>query len=223
MALVESNAMDRILESTLSRLEGRALRRLAGSMPPWVSSDHLTILGVIGMVSAGILYACTNWTMWALWGVNAAIIVNWFGDSLDGTLARYRNRQRPRYGYYVDHMVDSLGATLLFLGLGLSPLMSMEVAVAALLAYLLLAINSYLAASTVGEFRLTFFALGPTELRILMMVGNLVVLAKPSVTILGHRFLFFDVGYAIGGISMLLTLIVGFTHNLRKLRTMEPL
>lgn len=218
-----ADSMKRVLESVLSRHEAAVLRFLAARTPNRVNSDHLTVLGFLGMTAAGLLYYAVNWNSWALVAVNGAILLNWLGDSLDGTLARFRNRQRPRYGYYVDHVIDSVGATILFAGLGLSPLMSIEVAVVFLIAYLLVAINSYLAASTVGEFRISFFQFGPTELRLLMILGNLVAIAKPTVNLFGHTILLFDVGYGIGALGMLLTLLVAFVRNLNSLRRLEPL
>src|SRR5882672_437960 len=138
--------------SVLAPLERAVLRVLARRMPAFVNSDHLSLLGLVSMFLAGVGYALSRQNPLILHLVNLFIFLNWFGDSLDGTLARYRDRQRPRYGFYVDHIIDTFGALFLLLGLARSGYMSDRVAAAVLIAYFMLAINSYLAAYAVGVF-----------------------------------------------------------------------
>src|SRR5436305_14524644 len=144
----------RIQQSFVTKAEKKALLWLAERMPAAISSDHLTALGAAGMFLAGASYALTRFNGYGLLLACFFLAVNWFGDSLDGTLARYRNRQRPRYGFYVDHMVDALGILFLIGGLGLSGYMSPVVAMALLIAYYLLSIEIYLATYTIGVFKL---------------------------------------------------------------------
>ena len=136
----------------------------------------------------------------------AALAVNWFGDSLDGTLARVRNRLRPRYGFYVDHITDAIGTFFLMGGLALCSYMSPYIALGLLIAYLLLSIEVYLTTYVLGAFHMSFWSFGPTELRLLLCIGNLALFWRPIVSIAGHRFLLFDVGGAIGicGMAMML-------------------
>jgi len=155
--------------------------------------------------------------------VNVWLAVNWFGDSLDGTLARFRNRQRPRYGFYVDHMVDSFGALFLLSGLALSGYMSGGVAFALLVAFLLLSINTYLATYTLGTFQLSFCKMSPTEARIFLALGNAYAWTNPSVTVLGAEHRFFDVAGAAGVVCMAAVLIASVARNTRTLYGLEKI
>src|SRR5579864_3053125 len=140
----------RTQESFLAALEKRSLLWLAARTPFWINSDHLTLLGLVAMAGAGAGYWWSRTNPAGLFVVIACLAVNWFGDSLDGTLARFRNCQRPRYGFYVDHMVDSFGALFLLSGLALSSYMSWSIAVALLISFYLLSVNAYLAAYSLG-------------------------------------------------------------------------
>ena len=160
--------------------EKRILLWLAARVPARVHSDHLTALGFAATLSAGLLYAGSLHQPWMVLAVNAALVLNWLGDSLDGTLARYRNRSRPRYGFYLDHLVDSIGAVALFLGLGWSGLMAPVIAAALLVAYLLVSIETYLATYTVGRFKLAHGGVGGTELRIGLAALNVAAWAWPA-------------------------------------------
>jgi archaetidylinositol phosphate synthase len=202
--------MMRVQQSWTAGAEKRALLWLAGRMPDRIGPDHLTALGLGAQMGAGAFYVLAASHRYALLGVVACLVLNWLGDSLDGTLARVRQRLRPRYGFYVDHMVDSLGALALMTGLGLSGYMSPWIAAGLLVGFLLLSIQSYLATHALGEFRLSFWRFGPTELRILLGLGNLVLLVKPWVHLLGSRYRLFDVGGAIGMAGMAL-MVVAFT------------
>jgi phosphatidylglycerophosphate synthase len=204
-------------ESILAPVEKRALSWLAYRMPPWINSDHLTILGFLGMAGAGVSFYLTRTNQWALIAVIVCIVINWFGDSLDGTLARVRHRQRPRYGFYVDHMIDTFGALLLLGGLGLSRYMTASVAFALVVVYFMLSIELYLATHTTGVFRLSFGVWGPTELRLLLMIGTLVLYVRPMVTIAGRPFLLFDVGGVVSIIALTTITVTSFVRNTRRL------
>jgi len=193
--------------SFLAKAEKKALVWMAQRMPAWVNPDQLTILGFAAMLAAGLCYWAASLDRRALIGVIAALAVNWFGDSLDGTLARVRNRLRPRYGFYVDHIVDAIGTFFLMGGLALSGFMSPFIALGLLIAYFLLSIEVYLTTYVLGAFHMSFWSFGPTELRLLLCVGNVALFFRPVVGLLGHRFLLFDVGGAIGICGMALMLI----------------
>jgi archaetidylinositol phosphate synthase len=197
--------MRRVQESWVAAPEKRALLSLAAHTPRWIGPDHLTGLGLAAQLGAGACYMLSAWNHFALLGVIACLALNWLGDSLDGTLARARQQLRPRYGFYVDHMVDSFGAVALMGGLALSGYLHPRIATGLLVAFLMLSIQSYLATHALGEFRLSFWRFGPTELRILLAVGNLVVLWKPQVHFLGGYYKLFDLGGTIGlsGMSLM--------------------
>jgi phosphatidylglycerophosphate synthase len=206
---------NRVQRSLVARAETRALVWLAERTPERIGSDHLTLLGFAAQVMAGASYALARGNRyWLLAGIGF-LALNWLGDSLDGTLARVRQQQRPRYGFYVDHMVDSFGALALMGGLALSGYMHPWIAAGLLVAFLLLSIQSYLATYTLGEFRLSFWSFGPTELRILLALGNLALLRWP--TVLKGQYRLFDIGGAIGLIGMSLMLIFFTARNARRL------
>ena len=202
--------MLRVQESWVASAEKRALLWLAARTPNRIGPDHLTALGLAAQIGAGVCYALAAWNRHALLAVIACLALNWLGDSLDGTLARVRQRQRPRYGFYVDHMVDSFGALALMGGLALSGYMHAWIAIGLLVAFLMLSVQSYLATYALGEFRISFWRFGPTELRILLAVGNLALFWKPVVHFLGGQFRLFDVGGAIG-LAGMSVMVVAFT------------
>jgi phosphatidylglycerophosphate synthase len=193
--------------SFLAAAEKRALLWIAARLPEWVNSDHLTTLGFVALVGAGAAYWWASVNPYGLLVVIPLLALNWFGDSLDGTLARVRNRQRPRYGFYVDHILDAIGTFFLMSGLAFSGYMTPMVALAFLIAYLLLSIEIYLATYTIGTFHLSYWHFGPTELRILLIVGNLFALRRPYATIAGRDFLLFDIGFTIGTVALALILV----------------
>lgn len=213
----------RVLESVLAVPERRALQWLAARVPRSVNSDHLTGLGLISMLGAGLCYVAARWTPLALLGVCVLLVLNWFGDSLDGTLARFRDQQRPRYGFYVDHVVDSMSALFLLGGLAFSGYMHPWIAIALLLGYNLLAMESYLATYTIGEFHITHFLFGPTELRVLLIVGNLVLMFHPLAKLGGHMYRLFDVGGAIAAACLLVTFLITTVRNTVRLYREEPI
>ena len=171
-----------------------------------------SLLGLMAMVAAGACYAAARWWPPAILIVNLWLAVNWFGDSLDGTLARLRNRQRPRYGFYVDHIVDALGILAILCGLALSGYMSWVVALAFLVAYFLLCIDVYLATYTIGAFRMAYCQLGPTELRILLAIGNVAVFLHPRTRLLGDHLLM-DVAMLISVAVLLVITMVSIARN----------
>ena len=193
----------RIQESFTSGLERKALLWLAARMPVWINSDHLTLLGFVAMFFAGVSYLVARWNPVGLLLVNVCLALNWFGDSLDGTIARVRNCQRPRYGFYVDHIIDSFGAVFLMGGLGVSGYVDWRIAMCMLVAFLLLSIESYLTTYTLGEFRLSFAKFGPTEIRILLAMGNFVLWFHPNEKIPGLPYRLFDFGGVIAALGML--------------------
>ena len=204
---------ERRQESFLASTEKSILISLARRTPSWINSDHLTIMGFLAQIAAGAAYAWSRWNRYGLLLVIAALALNWLGDSLDGTLARYRQQQRPRYGFYVDHMVDSFGGVALMGGLALSGYMHPWIAIGLLIAFLMLSIQSYLATHTLGEFRLSFWKFGPTELRILLAVGNLALFWKRRVHFLGGHYRLFDVGGVIGLAGMTMMLVFFTAQN----------
>ena len=215
---------NRIHESLTAASEKRALIWMAHRTPPWINSDHLTALGFVAQLAAGVSYALARWNRWALLGVILCLALNWLGDSLDGTLARVRNQQRPRYGFYVDHMIDSFGSLFLMGGLALSGYMHPAIAIGLLIAFLLLSIQSYLATYTMGEFHLSFWRFGPTELRILLAIGNLALLHSPMAHFLGYGpYRLFDIGGTIGLIGMSIMLIWVTAKNTQRLYREEPI
>jgi archaetidylinositol phosphate synthase len=213
----------RLNRSLTASLEKRALEWMAHHAPGWLTSDQLTALGLAAQIAAGAAYVLTRETRYALLLVNLCIVLNWLGDSMDGTLARARNQQRPRFGFYVDHMVDILGATALMCGLGLSGLAHWPVAIAMLIGFLLLAGESYLATYTLSRFELSQGIFGPTEIRILLIVGHFALMHSPYATIFGYKWLLFDVGGVIAAVSMFVMTIFITARHTAQLYREEPL
>jgi archaetidylinositol phosphate synthase len=201
----------RVQASFLANLEKKSLLWVAERTSENINSDHLTALGFLGQLMAGAFYALSRWNKYYLLAVIGSLAVNWLGDSLDGTLARVRQQQRPRYGFYLDHMVDSFGAVAMMTGLAFSGYMHPWIAIGLLVAFLLLSIQSYLATYTMGEFRLSFWHFGPTELRLLLASGNLALLHWPIV--LHQQYRLFDIGGTVGLIGMTLMLVVFTLKN----------
>ena len=213
----------RIQESFTADVESKVLLWLAAKMPPWINSDHLTLLGFAAMLLAGGSYLLARWHPVGLLLATLCLALNWFGDSLDGTLARVRNRQRPRYGFYVDHMIDSFGALFLMSGLGASGLADWRIATGMLIAFLLLSIESYLATYTLGVFRLSFAKLGPTEIRVLLALGNIALWFHPDARVPGLSWRVFDFGGAIAVCAMATMAIVAGVSHTAKLYRQETL
>ncbi|HZR30964.1 MAG TPA: CDP-alcohol phosphatidyltransferase family protein [Terriglobales bacterium] len=213
----------RIQESFVASGERKILVWLAERTPDWINSDHLTILGLLGMLLGGLSYAWARWHRYGLLLAVGALAINWLGDSLDGTLARVRNRQRPRYGFYVDHVIDTFSALFLMGGLALSGYVHPAVAIGMLVAYLMLSVEVYLASYTLQSFRLSYAKFGPTEVRILLAIGNVALLYRPVVTVFGERYRLFDIGGVIAIAGMGTMLVVSSILHTKKLYIEERL
>jgi archaetidylinositol phosphate synthase len=184
----------RVHKALTAGIEKRALIWMAERTPAAINSDHLTGLGFVSQLLAGASYALAPQGSWALVMASFFLALNWLGDSLDGTLARVRNQQRPRYGFYVDHMADTFGALALMGGLALSGYVHWPIAAGMLACFYILSIESYLTTYTMGHFHLSQGLFGPTEIRMLLVVGNAALMVHPYANIAGHRFLVFDIG-----------------------------
>ena len=213
----------RVMTSVLAPLEERVLLFLANRMPRWVNSDHLTALALVAMLGAGLSFWMAKSHPIGLGLVVICLAINWFGDSLDGTVARVRQQQRPRYGFYVDHVVDALGTAFLIGGIALSGYMSPLIALGLLVAYFMLSAEVYLATYSLGQFKMSYLKVGPTELRIILAIGTLMLYTRPVVSFFGHPARLFDVGgfFAIAG--LLGTFIISAVANTRRLYKVEPI
>jgi archaetidylinositol phosphate synthase len=216
---------DRAQMSLLAPIEKRCLIWLARRAPAWMNSDHLTALGLLSLLGAGLSYWYARTNPAGLLLVILFLATNWLGDSLDGTLARVRNKQRPRYGFYVDHIVDGLGALFLLGGLALSGLMNPLIALGLLIGYLLLSCEVYLATYTLGKFQISYWKFSPTELRILLAIGNFALYLKPAagVDMLGARYAMLDIGGAAAIVGMAAVLAVSIARHTSALYRAEPL
>ena len=208
--------------SLLAIPEKRLLIWIAERLPRPIHSDHLTVLALGAMVIAGLGYVLSRWDVRALWLTVAALALNWFGDSLDGTLARVRGAERPRYGFYIDHVLDIAGATLLFGGLACSPFMTPLVALALLVAYLLVAGEVFLATAVRGVFRMSVGGIGPTELRILLAAGAVALLNDPHVSLGPLTVRLFDFGGAVAAAGLIGAFVVSVVRNATALAVAEP-
>jgi phosphatidylglycerophosphate synthase len=213
----------RINQALTASVEKRALRWMAHRAPRWLTSDQLTLLGLSAQVGAGIGYALSRYNRYALLVVILCLVLNWFGDSMDGTLARVRCQPRPRYGFYVDHMVDIFGSVALMGGLGFSGFLHWQTAIAMLIGFLLLSSESYLATYTLSRFQLSQGIFGPTEIRILLILGNLALVHSPYSTVFGHTVLLFDLGGTIAAVGMFATAIFVTVRHTVQLYREEPL
>lgn len=221
---VSSATTVRVQQSLLAPLEKRALIWIAERLPAPVNSDHLTVLGLSSMCAASLAYWYSAFDPIGLWIVNICLILNWFGDSLDGTLARVRNRQRPRYGYYVDHVVDVIAISLLMGGMALSGNLRPSIAAFFLVGYLLLSSEVFLATHSLNKFQISFFKFSPTELRILLIIGNLFVYyMDPQVAAFGTVWQLYDIGFGIGAVGVLLIFLITAIRHTAQLYDEERL
>lgn len=198
----------RVQNSFVAAREKRVLIWLASRTPRSANSDHLTILGFSSQCLAGVSYAVARLNPDALLLGIIFLALNWLGDSLDGTLARVRNRQRPRYGFYVDHITDTIAAFVLMGGMAVSGYVHPGIALGMLISFLMLSIESYLATYTIGRFQLSYWKFGPTEIRILLAIGNVVVFYHPVIRLGSRQFLLFNLCGVIAIAGMGLMLIV---------------
>jgi phosphatidylglycerophosphate synthase len=215
---------ERTSRALLATAERWALTRIAARLPGWVLPDHLTVLALVAAVLITAAYALSNRDPAWLWLASAGLVVHWFGDSLDGTLARVRKIQRPRYGFYVDHLADAFSTVCIGLGLGFSPYMLLSVGLAVVVAYLVLSINVYLETITQSQFRFGYGIIGPTEARLALIgLNTLAVLVGPlPFEVLGVGATVFDLLGVLGAISMLAMLLRRAVRNLRSLGAEEP-
>ena len=207
-----------------TRFERWALPRLAAAMPRWVMPDHLTAIGVLGATVITVGYGLSNQSVHWLWLSNLGLLIHWFGDSLDGTLARVRKTERPRYGFYLDHLTDAYSTTVIGLGLGFSPFMLLAVGLAIVIAYLILSINVYLETHVFGKFRYGYGVTGPTEARIILFGLNVLALTIGPLPfhIIGRGVTVFDILGTAAALSMGAMLMRRVTRNLGELARAEP-
>src|ERR1700692_53838 len=213
----------RLQESCTAGPEPKALAWLAARLPARVNSDHLTLIGFVAMFLAGASYAFARLNRAGLLLATLFLAINWFGDSLDGTLARLRNRQRPRYGFYVDHMIDTFGGFVLMGGLAISGFIDWRIAVGMFVVFLMLSVEVYLATYTLGVFQLSFAKFGPTEIRILLALGNVALWFHADARVFGSSYRLFDLGGIIAIAGMSIMLIGSTIVNTVKLYRAEPI
>ena len=231
---MENNKADavRIQTSVLNELEKKVLVWLAERQPRWITSDILTYIGTFGAVVIAAGYILSAWNINFLWLSSLGFIINWYGDSLDGTLARVRKTQRPVYGYYLDHTIDAINEVMIFVGVGLSGLMHLEIALLALVMYLLMTINVSINAHLKKEFKLTYASMGPTEFRIIMIfINTLFALIRPlrefshSFTLCGHSFTLGALDY-IGALIIIILALMHLTtvrKDIKDYAKMDPM
>lgn len=207
----------RVLDGATAGLEKQVLRWLAARVPRPVTSDHLTLLGFLATAACGALYGASGRHPWLLLLANLALALNWLGDSLDGTLARHRRCERPRFGFYVDHLLDAFGAVLVLGGLALSGLMSPLVGAALLASYLLLAVETYLATYAIGCFRISWGPVGGTELRLGLVVLNTAAFLWPQLALGGRQWLLFDLAALPATAALLVVTVVAGVRGTRAL------
>ena len=232
--VMENNKADavRIQTSVLNAMEKKVLVWLAKRQPIWMTSDILTYIGVFGAVVIAAGYILSVVDINFLWLSSLGFVINWYGDSLDGTLARVRNKQRPIYGYYLDHTVDAINEVMIFVSVGLSGLMHLDIALLALVMYLLITINVSINAHLKKEFRLTYAKMGPTELRVIMIVVNtLFIYIRPlrefthTFELFGHEFIFGAMDYIGIAIVVILALmhLTTVRHDIKGYAEIDPM
>ncbi|CCA89819.1 CDP-alcohol phosphatidyltransferase family protein [Novosphingobium sp. PP1Y] len=219
---INASPIDRIQENLLARAERRLLNRLCACMPRWVVPDILTAIGMLGAFVIFSGYILSNLGDSWLWISIAGYFIHWFGDSMDGSLARYRKIERPRYGYFLDHSCDGLATTLIVVGIGLSRYVQLEVALVALAGYLLLSIHAFLLVRVLGEMKLSYAYAGPTELRVFLIVLTMAMIAAGSQPVLFGALTWFDL--VVGGIGALLVVffVIQTLRTAKRLAVEEP-
>jgi archaetidylinositol phosphate synthase len=200
--------------------EARVLEWIARRLPAWIKPDHLTALGVLAALGIAAAYVLSNGNETWLWAASGLLVIHWLGDSLDGTLARVRKSERPRYGYYLDHLVDAFATAAIGIGLGLSPHMLLAVGLAIVVAYLILSINTYLETHAFGVFTLGYGRFGPTEARLMLIALNTALALGVGLDVLGVG-LIDAAGIGIAA-AMIIALIARAGRNLRRLAELEP-
>ena len=197
--------VQRIQANLLAKAERRALTWICARLPARVTPDGLTALGLAGAALIFAGYALSSVDPAWLWAVIAGLVIHWFGDSLDGSLARFRRIERPEFGYFIDHSTDGLANLLILAGLGLSPFVRLDIALFALAGYLLLSIHAFLAARVTGELRLSYLAAGPTELRLVLVAITLSMFAFGALPVSGSGITAFDL--IVGGVGIVMVIL----------------
>ncbi|MBR0286449.1 MAG: CDP-alcohol phosphatidyltransferase family protein [Bacteroidales bacterium] len=227
----EKKQAARIQTSILSASEKKILVWLAERMPSWVTSDMLTFVGFLGALVMATGYALSNLNIHWLWLACLGLFINWFGDSLDGSLARVRNTQRKTYGFFIDHNVDVINETIMFIGVGCSPMVNMSFAMLALVGYFMLSIYVYIDCHLKGEMRLTYGGLGPTEFRIILALVNIIFMYVPWLRLWKKDVVLFHNNFSVGlfdyitvAIALLLFVfyIVSFFRDAKYFSTIDP-
>lgn len=213
----------RVNKILLGPLERPALAWLAKKMPAWVTPDLLTATGFLGTILVTVSYILTNQQHAFLWLASLGLVINWFGDSLDGTLARFRKIERPRYGFFVDHAMDGLGEVLVMFGVALSPFVDFRLGLIALVGYMLMANLVYITTYVRGEFRISYIGLGPTEVRVILIITNMLVffVGNPQIQTKFGTYTVYD--FVILALAVLLySIYIVMTYiNARQLATIE--
>jgi archaetidylinositol phosphate synthase len=209
--------------SLLAAAEKRLLIAIAARLPQWLSSDHLTLLGLLSMGAAGLAFARIGTSSWSALPIAIALLANWFGDSLDGTVARVRRQERLRYGFYVDHVIDLAGTAALLTGMAVSGRMSPSIALAVLAAYFLVSAEAYLATHAVAVFRMSFGGIGPTELRILLAGGAFYAARHHWIELAAVRAQLLDVSGLIAVAGLVVAFVTSAIRNTRALYLAEAL
>jgi len=214
----------REITSLLAGVERRVLQHLAARVPRSIRSNHLTVLGTIAAAGAGTAYALTNYSPRWLWVASLMLVGNWLGDSLDGTLARVRGTQRPKYGYYLDHVVDAFSTTVIGLGIGLSPYVDLGIALGLVVVYLALSINVYLESTVFGVFKISYGRIGPTEVRLLLIALNTTLALAALWEVKGPWPIALVANWTLAILlAGMVALFVGrFAKNLYRLARLEP-
>lgn len=219
-----NNPEVRIQTSILNAAEKKTLVWMAERIPQSINSDHMTKIGFLGALISAAGYILSNWNANYLWIASFGLILNWYGDSLDGTLARVRNAQRPIYGFFIDHNVDALTILVICIGAGLSPYVKFSTALLVLAAYLLLSIYTYINTYLIGEFKITYSKLGPTEFRLVIILINTLFIYVPArhFTYMGATFSVFDVIGCAVAIILFTIYLVTFFQDRKKFETIDP-
>lgn len=227
----EKKQAARIQTSILNPYEKKILVWLAQRMPAWVTSDMLTLVGFAGALIMATGYSLSNLDIHWLWLSCFGLFVNWFGDSLDGSLARVRNTQRKTYGFFIDHNVDVINETIMFIGVGCSPLVNMSFAMLALVAYFMLSVYVYIDCHLKGEMRLTYGGMGPTEFRLMLVIVNICFMYIPwlrewkkPMTLFHNDFMIglFDYIAVAAALAIIIAYLIGFFRDLKYFNRIDP-
>jgi archaetidylinositol phosphate synthase len=213
----KAKSEDRWQTSILASVEKKALLWMAPRIPRWIGPDWLTFLGLLGLVVTGLAYYFTPYRGWLLAVASLGLVINWLGDSLDGTLARVRNQQRPKYGYYLDHLIDAFGVTCMIFGLAYSGVVSQPFVWLVMALFFIASINTYLATNTVNIFKISYQRISTTEARVLLIIVNTILIFVKRITLFGFRFFWLDVMLGLGALFLLIITIRSAFLNLRKL------